>query len=424
MTVTSGYISAMTYQAHQKTDDIGPFGPDAILENAPDTKVTVAAWGAVLSLALCVAVLIASEFMPVALLSPIATDLDVTEGHAGQAISISGVFAVATSLFVAGLTQRIDRRVVVTSFSLFLIASGTIVTFAPNYLVLMIGRALLGVAIGGFWSMSAAVVMRLVPEQSVPKGLAMLNAGNAIAATISAPLGSFLGNYIGWRGAFFAVVPLALLSLVWQWGSLPSLPPKRSEGPTNVFSLLTRPQVAIGMASIVLLFMGQFALFTYLRPFLETVTGVSISTLSLLLLLMGLAGVVGTYSVSHLLQKRLFGILGAIPLIMAVIALGLIVFGSSVTATALLLFAWGLFATAAPVGWGTWLIRTMPDDAEAGGGLQVATIQLAITLGASFGGILFDIAGWWTTFLLAALLLAASSILALAAGQMARRVSP
>jgi predicted MFS family arabinose efflux permease len=405
----------MTYLAQTQSEDFPAFHADADSEIVAQTKAPVAAWGAVFSLALCVAVLIASEFMPVALLSPIATDLGVTEGHAGQAISISGVFAVLTSVFVAGLTRQIDRRVVVTSFSLFLILSGTIVTFAPNYPVLMIGRALLGVAVGGFWSMSTAVVMRLIPEESVPKGLAMLNAGNAIAATISAPLGSFLGSYIGWRGAFFSVVPLALLALVWQWISLPSLPPNRREGSTNVFRLLARPQVAIGMASVMLLFMGQFALFTYLRPFLETVTTVSISTLSLLLLLMGLAGVVGTWWVSHLLQTRLFSILSAIPLIMAVIAVGLIVFGSSVYATAALLCMWGLFGTAAPVGWGTWLTRTMPDDAEAGGGLQVATIQLAITLGASLGGVLFDSVGWWTTFLLAAALLAGSSLLAVAA---------
>ncbi|WP_245437475.1 MULTISPECIES: MFS transporter [Neorhizobium] len=379
------------------------------------------AWGAVVSMALCVAVLIASEFMPVSLLSPIATELGVTEGRAGQAISVSGIFAVLTSVFVAGLTRRLDRRLVLASFSLILMLSGTIVAFAPNYLVLMIGRAMLGIAIGGFWSMSTSIVMRLVPEDSVPKGLAMLNGGNAVAATISAPLGSLLGSYIGWRGAFFAVVPLALLALVWQWASLPSLPPRRNERSTNVFRLLLRPQVALGMGSITLLFMGQFALFTYLRPFLETVTAVSISTLSLLLLLMGLAGVAGTYFVGHLLQKRLFSILVAIPLIMAVIALGLIALGSSAAFTAILLIGWGLFGTAAPVGWGTWLSRTMPDDAEAGGGLQVATIQLAITLGASTGGVLFDAIGWWTTFLFASSLLAGSSLLAAAAWRSSHR---
>jgi predicted MFS family arabinose efflux permease len=395
---------------------------DEEASSVPKPVSAPAAWGAVIAMALCVAVLIASEFMPVSLLPPIAADLGVTEGRMGQAISISGIFAVITSLLVSGITRRFDRRHVVTSFTVLLVVSGTIVTLAPNYVVLMSGRALLGIAIGGFWSMSTSIVMRLVPEDAVPKGLAMLNAGNAIAATISAPLASLMGAYIGWRGAFFAVVPLALLALIWQWISLPSLPPQRPEGRPNVLRLLGRPHVSLAMISITLLFMGQFALFTYLRPFLETATRVSVSTLSLLLLLMGLAGVVGTYWVSRLLETSLFAILGSIPLIMAGIAFGLIAFGTSSVATAILLIAWGLFATAAPVGWGTWLSRYLPDDAEAGGGLMVATIQLAITLGASIGGLLFDNTGWWATFAFAAVLLIGSSMIAAGAWRSGRSI--
>jgi predicted MFS family arabinose efflux permease len=252
-----------------------------------------ARWGAVTSMALCVSVLIASEFMPVSLLSPIASDLGITEGGTGQAISISGLFAVITSLFVADVTRQIDRKLVVSGFTLALIVSGVMVAFAPTYPLLMTGRALLGVAIGGFWSMSTSMVMRLVPERDVPKGLAMLNAGNAIAATIAAPLGSFLGAYVGWRGAFFLVVPLGLLAFIWQWHSMPTLPP-RNRKRASVLRLLARPQVALGMGSILFLFMGQFALFTYLRPFLEGVTGMSVITLSLVLLAMGLSGVSGT----------------------------------------------------------------------------------------------------------------------------------
>ena len=197
------------------------------METTYDTRLVESrnAWGAVFSMALCVSVLIASEFMPVSLLTPMATDLGISEGQTGQAISISGAFAVLTSLFVAGLTRRIDRRFVVTGFTMLLVVSGLIVTFAPNYTLLMVGRALLGVAVGGFWSMSTAIVMRLVSEDMVPRALAMLNAGNAIAATIAAPLGSFLGDFIGWRGAFFLVVPLGLLALAWQWISLPRAPP-------------------------------------------------------------------------------------------------------------------------------------------------------------------------------------------------------
>ena len=114
-------------------------------------------------MALCVMVLIASEFMPVSLLTPIASDLRMTEGVAGQAISISGVFAVLTSLIIAGVTARLDRRTVLLSLTGLMIVSGTVVAMAPNSLILMLGRAFLGVTIGGFWSMSTATVMRLVP---------------------------------------------------------------------------------------------------------------------------------------------------------------------------------------------------------------------------------------------------------------------
>lgn len=382
-----------------------------------------AAWGAVVSMALCVAVLIASEFMPVSLLSPIAGDLGITEGQTGQAISISGLFAVVTSLFVAHMTRKIDRRIVVLSFSALLIVSGAMVAFAPNYAWLMGGRALLGLAIGGFWSMSTAIIMRLVPDGDVPKGLAMLNAGNAIAATISAPLGSLLGDAIGWRGAFFFVVPLAALALVWQWMVLPSLPPRGAEGEGNVFRLLKRPPVALGMAAIMLLFMGQFALFTYLRPYLETVTGVSVATLSTILLVMGLAGVAGTWVISRLLERRLFSIVVAIPTVMAVLAVALILCSGMPIVVAGLLLAWGFFGTAAPVGWGAWLAKTLPDDAEAGGGLQVAIIQFAITMGAGAGGLLFDSAGWWSPFALGAALLCGSSLLAFVAWRSTQRMN-
>jgi predicted MFS family arabinose efflux permease len=396
------------------------------METTYDTRLVRdrAAWGAVLSMALCVAVLIASEFMPVSLLSPIAADLGITEGRTGQAISISGAFAVITSLLVASLTRRIDRKLVVTGFTMLLIVAGLAVTLAPNYAFLMMGRALLGVAIGGFWSMSTSIVMRLMSEDLVPKGLAMLNAGNAIAATVAAPLASFLGAYVGWRGAFFLVVPLGLLALVWQWISLPPLPPRGRRASGNVLLLLRRRPVALGMASILMLFMGQFALFTYLRPFLENVTGLAIPALSAMLLVMGLAGVAGTWWIGRLLRTRLFGILIAIPLVMSVLAVALIALGTIPVPVSLLLVAWGFFGTAAPVGWGTWLSRTLPEDAEAGGGLQVAVIQLAITGGAAIGGMLFDAIGWWSAFAFGAALLCGSSLFAVAAWRAARSSLP
>lgn len=298
-----------------------------------------------------------------------------------------------------------------------MLVSGLIVALAPNLPVLMVGRALLGVVIGGFWSMSTATVMRLVPERDVPRALALLNGGNALATTIAAPLGSFLGQYIGWRGAFFAVVPLAAVTLAWQFASLPPLPPKAGLHSGSALSVLRSTRACYGIAAVTLFFMGQFALFTYLRPFLETVTGVNVSTLSLILLIIGGAGLLGTYLIGFALTRLLHSLLIGMPLAMAAFALGLIALGSSPFATGVLLTGWGLIGTAAPVAWWTWLSRTLPDEAEAGGGLMVAAIQLAITLGAATGGFLFDSSGYQSTFAVSAAMLAGSALVAIAASR-------
>lgn len=369
-------------------------------------------WGAVFAMTLCVATLIASEFMPVSLLTPLAADLHMTEGHAGQAIAVSGLFAVLTSLVISTATRGIDRRTVLLVLTVLMIASGLMVAFAPNTAIFMAGRALVGVVIGGFWSMSTATVMRLVPESELSRALGLLNGGNALATTVAAPLGSFLGAYIGWRGAFFCVVPLGAVTLAWLFMSLPAMPSDRRANSGTVFRVLRRRQVPLGMLSVSLFFLGQFALYTYLRPFLETVPRVDVATLSLILFGTGAAGLVGSYLIGFLLKTRLFSLLIAMPLVMAAIAVALTVVGGSSVASAALLAGWGLVATAAPVAWWTWLSRALPDEAEAGGGLLVAVVQLAIALGATLGGLAYDASGYRATFAVSAAALCASALVA------------
>ncbi|WP_457970082.1 MFS transporter [Pseudomonas sp. R4-84] len=381
------------------------------------------AWGAVLAMSLAAFALVASEFMPVSLLTPVAADLHISEGQAGQGIAVSGAFALVTSLFIASIAARIERKWLLSALTLLMIVSGTVAALAPSYLVFMVGRALIGVAIGGFWSLSAATAMRLVPQDKVPRALAIVNGGNALATVVAAPLGSFLGAIIGWRGAFFCIVPVAALALAWLLMSLPSMPIQAKRGAANPFKLMARAPVALGMLAVSTFFMGQFMLFTYLRPFLESVTRVDVSLLSLMLLAIGLAGLLGTFLIGALLKKGLYRTLIIIPLLMAAIALALVGFGSSASITALLLGLWGLVATAAPVGWWTWLARTLPDDAEAGGGLMVAIVQLAIASGATVGGVLFDLSGYRATFETSAAVLVVAAILTILAARAAARPS-
>lgn len=372
-------------------------------------------WGAVVCLSLLTFVLVASEFMPVSLLTPIALELGITEGQAGQAIAVSGLFAIVASLFGNVFLGHWDRRAAVVLYTGILIVSGIAVTFAPNYFVFMVGRALIGISIGGFWSLSTAILARLVPPTELPKAIAMLQGGTAFASVIAAPLGSFLGGIIGWRGAFFIVVPIGLLGIVWQLLVLPKLPAAGSVSVSAMATLLKQRVFAIGMAATTFAFMGQFALTTYLRPFLERVAGFSVTGLSLVLLGLGLAGLAGTAVSGFVLRKHLNPTLVALPLLMAIIALSLVGLGWLPWATASLLVVFGFFANPIPVAWNTWMARVIPDDLEAGGGLQVALIQFAITAGAFFGGLLFDTAGWASPFYLGATLLGISAILAMVA---------
>jgi predicted MFS family arabinose efflux permease len=386
----------------------------------PSTKKS--GWSAVLAMSLAAFALVASEFMPVSLLTPIAADLHITEGQAGQGISVSGAFALITSLLIASIAARVERKKLLLSLTLLMIVSGTIVALAPGYPSFMIGRALIGIAIGGFWSLSAATAMRLVAPDQVSRALAMVNGGNALATVIAAPAGAFLGSLIGWRGAFFCVVPVAALAAVWLMISLPSFKAERKAGGANALQLMRQPPVALGMIAVSVFFMGQFMLFTYLRPFLEGVTRVSVSTLSLMLLGLGLAGFIGTFLIERFMGRGLYRTLTVIPLIMAGIALALVNFGESAMLTAVLLGLWGLVATAAPVGWWTWLAQTLPDDAEAGGGMLVAIVQLAIAGGAIVGGLAFDQSGYKATFELSAAVLVVASVLAWLAGRAATEV--
>ncbi|HEX2541638.1 MAG TPA: MFS transporter [Caldimonas sp.] len=365
-------------------------------------------------MSLCVFALIASEFMPVSLLTPIAADLQVTEGMAGQGIAISGAFAVATSLSIGRLAGGMDRKTLLLALTGLMGLSGAVVGLAPDYLTYMAGRSLIGVVIGGFWSLSAATAMRLVPGSQVPRALAIFNGGNALATVVAAPLGSYLGSVIGWRGAFFCLVPVAAIAFAWQWASLPRMKAdERTASFGDAFMLLRNRSVALGMAACGAFFTGQFALFTYVRPFLETVTQVAIPTLSLILLVIGVAGFIGTTLVGSFLRRGLYPTLIAIPVGLGAIALLLIPLGANAVAAALLLALWGLLATAAPVGWWNWIAEALPRSAEAGGGLMVAVIQLAIALGSTVGGLLFDGGGYRASFVASAAVLLSAAWLTL-----------
>lgn len=375
-----------------------------------------AAWGAVLSMALCVAMLIASEFMPVSLLTPMAEGLRATEGQTGQAISISGLFAVAASLFITTAAGKLNRKWVLVAMTALMLASLVLVAAAPNFAVLMIGRALLGICIGGFWALATAVIMRLVPERDVPKALALMYGGQAIAAAFAAPIGSYLGGMFGWRAVFWALTPIVALNLVWHMIALPSLPARYAQDFRAMLDLLKWPYFLRGLIASMLSWGSAFTMFTYLRPFLEQVTGVDVTMLSVLLLVLGLAGFVGTWASGRFVRGNVAPLLKLPALLMGGCTLGLLLLGKSIIAAALLLAVWGAMNTAMSVIWMTWMSQNAEDAPEAAGSLMVAAIQSSILLGAVVGGLLLDRMSISATFI-GSIVLACAGIAVIGSGR-------
>ena len=173
--------------------------------------------------------------------------------------------------------------------------------------------------------------------------------------------------------------------------------------------LMSRKRIALAMLAVLMVFGGHMSLFTYIRPFLETVTDIGITAISATLLAFGVANFIGNYLGSMLVARSLLMTLAVMPLTIAVLAFLLATIGGTFVIDLALIALWGLAFGTVPVAWSAWIARSVPDEAESAGGLLVAAINLAIALGAAIGGLILDLSGVQSVFL------ASGSVLVLAA---------
>ncbi|MFD1910756.1 MFS transporter [Halodurantibacterium flavum] len=384
---------------------------------------TASAWAAVFSMSLGVFGLVGAEFLPASLLTPIAADLGISEGMAGQAVTATAVMGVFASLTVASFTRSIDRRVVLLAFTLLLILSNFVVAAAQSFPVILLGRVLLGIALGGFWALSTALVMRLVLEADVPKALSIVIAGVSAATVFAAPLGSYVGDVLGWRAVFFGAGALGIITFVVQFLALPSLPSLGHANMGTIFRVVARPHVALGMIAVLLAFGGHMSMFIYVRPYLENVTSVGVTGITFALLAFGLANFAGNYLGGVLVARSLRATLAMMPLLIAAMAFLLVSIGQSYVATVVLIVIWGMAFGAIPVAWSTWISRAIADEAESGGGLLVASISFAIAAGAAIGGVILDLVGIQSVFIVNGIVLVLAAIV-VATGVGASRTAP
>lgn len=370
-----------------------------------------ASWSGVWGIAIGVASLVTSEFMPVSLLTPMARGVGVSEGLAGQTISATAIIAILTSLFLSYIIRSIDRRKVMLGFSSLMIVSSIIVSLASGFEMLLLGRLFLGMALGGFWSMSTSVAMRLVPEKDVAKAFAIIFGGVSAATVISGPLGSYLEGLIGWRMVFMLCALFSAVALVWQYMTLPAMAARGRSPVSLLVALMKRREVSAGMIGVGLTFAGHMAFFTYLRPFLEAITKLDVNAFTALLFAFGIANFIGNSVSGSVVSRNLRMSLGSVSALMFMTVLVILVYGDNLWVTSGCVVLWGFAFGFIPVGWSTWLTRTVTDQPEAAGSVYVAFIQLGLLAGAGVGGIIIDAAGVTATYAFAGAIMLASSLM-------------
>ena len=349
-----------------------------------------AAWSAVGALTLGVFALVTAEFLPASVLTPLARDLGVSVGAAGQAVTATAVVGAFAAPLTPVLTGRFDRRQVMWGLMALLCLSNILTVFAVNLPMLLVARVLLGASLGGFWSMAAALAMRLVPPAAMPKAISLIFTGVSVATVSAAPIGAYVSDTLGWRAAFVIAGVVGAVALLAQLVTLPRLAPTSVPRLAGLVEVGRRPAVATALLGVLLIISGHFAGFTYVRPVLEQVAHLDVKAISLTLLAFGVAGFFGNLAGAALVGRdpRLAVLSGSA--LVGVAALAIVLLGQFGLVTAAALTLWGFAFAMLPVGFQSWATSAAPDQAELAGGLLTSTFQVAIATGAVLGGVLVD----------------------------------
>ncbi|MGA1837689.1 MFS transporter [Herbiconiux sp. 11R-BC] len=370
-----------------------------------------ASWAGVVSLGLGVFAIVMAEFLPASLLSRIAGELGVSEGLAGQSVSVTAVVAAIAGITLPVLLPRLDRRHVMLGLTALAVLSDLLVAFAPNYPVLLAARVLLGVALGGFWALAIAMTARLVPARRLGLAMTVVNMGVSFATVAAIPLGTWLGEVWGWRVVFALAAGVGVAAFAVQAAVLPSVAPNGAPGFGPLLATLRSRLIILGLIATALVAAGHFTGFTYIRPAAEVIGGVEPSGLALLLLVYGVAAFAGNLAAGPVADRRMRVAILLFPLVLGAAMLLFAVAGGSTVGLLAAVALWGFGFGGMPTTLMTWMARAEPDRLESVGGLQAATFQVAIAMGAIVGGLLVDGVGVQTAVLAGGVSVLAGAVL-------------
>ncbi|AIB14278.1 MFS sugar transporter (plasmid) [Azospirillum argentinense] len=350
---------------------------------------------ALLALAISAYAIGTTEFVVVGLLPTVATDLNVSLPMAGMVVSVYALGVTVGAPVLTALTGRLRRKPLLLGLMGLFIAGNLLAGVSPNYETLLAARVLSAFAHGVFFSVGATIAADLVPEDKRASAIAMMFSGLTIAIVTGVPMGTWIGQHFGWRATFLAVSALGVIGAL---GVAALVPAKLSQPPAAGLAtqvrVLAKPRLLLAFAITALGYGGTFVAFTYLAPILETITGFSSGTVSLVLVLYGAAIAVGNMVGGKLANRNPVRALAWLFALQAVVLIVFTFTASSPVPALVTLAGMGALAFANVPGLQLYVVqlaqRHAPGAVDVASALNIAAFNLGIAAGAFFGGRVVD----------------------------------